>query len=115
MLKKLIQLKNRRAERIRAKIKGNAEKPRLTVFRSNKFVYAQLIDDEKRNTLVSASTLASKDKGTKVEKAMKIGEKLAEKALAKGIKKAVFDRKGYKYHGRVKAVAEGARKGGLEF
>lgn len=115
MLKKLLQVKSRRAARTRAKIKGNEDKPRLSVFRSNKFIYAQLIDDSKGSTILSVSTSALKEKGAKTDKAFKAGEKLAEKALAKGIKKAVFDRGSYRYHGRVKAVADGARKGGLEF
>lgn len=96
-----------RHRRVRAIIKGTKERPRLSVFRSNKYIYAQLIDDAKGATLLSA-------KGVK-KAALKIGESLAKKALEKGIKKVVFDRGGYKYHGQVRALAEGARGGGLEF
>ncbi len=102
--------------RARAKIFGTAEKPRLSVFRSNRNIYAQLIDDEKGRTLVSVSSLGSKKSvsGGKVGCSEAIGVELAKKALASGIKKAVFDRGAYKYHGRVKAVAEGSRKEGLK-
>lgn len=99
---------------MRGKIFGTAKRPRLSVFRSGKHIRAQLIDDEKAETLASASDLALKE-GTKTEKALVVGEELAKKALKLKIKKVVFDRGGYKYHGRVKAVAEGARKGGLKF
>ena len=88
---------------------------RLSVFRSLKHIYAQIIDDEKGVTLVSASSLALKLKGNKTEVARQVGRALAEKALALGIKQVAFDRGPYKYHGRVKALAEGAREGGLEF
>lgn len=106
--------------RIRKKISGNNEKPRLSVFRSNKHIYAQLFDDIKHVTLVSASTL-SKELSEKLvglnktEQAELVGKLLAEKALEANIKNVVFDRNGYKFHGRVKALAEGARKGGLIF
>ncbi len=106
MLEKQIKRK-RRHRRVRAKIKGTAKVPRLCVFRSNKHLYAQLIDDEKGKTLVSVSDLEAKD-------SKKIGLLIAEKALAKKINKVVFDRGGYKYHGRVKSLAEGAREGGLK-
>lgn len=103
MLKK--QVKRRiRHKRVRAKIKGTAKVPRLCVFRSNKRLYAQLIDDEKGKTLASANGSDPK----------KIGLSIAEKALAQKINKVVFDRGGYKYHGKVKALAEGAREGGLK-
>ena len=92
-----------------------ALRPRLSVFRSSKNIYAQIIDDEKGVTLVSASSLALKLKGNKTEVARQVGRALAEKALALGIKQVAFDRGPYKYHGRVKALAEGAREGGLEF
>ena len=110
------QLKETRRNRIRAKIQGTKDKPRLNVFRSLKHVYLQLIDDQNGKTLVAAndSELKSK-KGKKSEKAKEVGKLLAQKALAKKIKKVVFDRAGYKYLGRVKAAAEGAREGGLEF
>lgn len=106
--------------RIRNKISGTPERPRLSVFRSNKHIYAQIIDDEAGHTLVSASTrskeLAGQLEGkTKVEQAMLVGKLLAEKALKANISQVVFDRNGYKYHGRVKALADGAREGGLKF
>lgn len=113
---KTTQTKLRRAARSRARITGTLERPRLAIFRSNKSVYAQLIDDEKGNTLFSASSKEMKGaKNTKTQLAEQVGELLAKKALDKGVKKVVFDRRGYQYHGRVKALAEGARKGGLEF
>jgi large subunit ribosomal protein L18 len=110
--------KEKRKTRVRAKIRGTAKRPRLSVFRSNKAIYVQLIDDEQRKTLVAASEkeLAKKTekKITKTEKAKLIGELIAKKALKKKIKAVVFDRGSYRYHGRVKALAEGARKGGLK-
>ena len=106
----------RRHRRVRGKIRGTAERPRLDVFRSSKHIYAQIIDDVAGVTLVSASTLEKgfEGFGGNVEAAGKVGRMIAEKALAKGIKTVVFDRGGYVYHGRVKALAEGAREGGLE-
>lgn len=106
--------------RIRKKISGNNEKPRLSVFRSNKHIYVQLVDDVKHITMASASSksseLSEKLQGLKkVEQAEFVGKLLAEKALAENIKNVVFDRSGYKFHGRVKALADGARKGGLIF
>ena len=98
--------------RVRKKVMGNVV-PRLTVFRSNKYIYAQLIDDNQMKTIVAASDL--KKSGGKIEKAKEVGKNLAILAIKKNIKKVVFDRSGYKYHGRVKAVAEGAREGGLSF
>lgn len=111
------QQRNRRHRRIRAKVIGTKECPRLSVFRSNQHIYVQLIDDNKGQTLVSFSDLRIKKKKglTKVEIAKQIGSSIAKKALEKKIKKVVFDRGGYKYHGRIKAIAEGARKGGLKF
>lgn len=103
-----------RKKRIRAVVSGTREKPRLSVFRSDRFIYAQIIDDVKRVTLANVSDWDIKT-GTKVEKAFKAGEKLAELAKKKKIKKVIFDRGGYKYHGRIKFLADGARKGGLEF
>jgi large subunit ribosomal protein L18 len=99
---------------------GTAERPRLNVFRSLKHIYAQVIDDDQGETLVAASTLdpelRKKLKGlTKSEQAKLVGELVAGRALAQGVKRVVFDRGGYKYHGRVKALAEGSREGGLEF
>ncbi len=106
-------------KRIRAKISGTKEQPRLSVFRSNKHIFLQLIDDSSQKTLVSANDLKinppAGGKGTKTEIAKEVGKELAKLAKAKKIKKVVFDRGGYKYHGRVKASAEGAREGGLNF
>ncbi|MBR1889909.1 MAG: 50S ribosomal protein L18 [Alloprevotella sp.] len=99
--------------RVRNKISGTTERPRLSVFRSNKQIYAQIINDETASTLVSASSLGYETMPKK-EQAAKVGEAIAEKALAAGITTVVFDRNGYLYHGRVKEVAEGARKGGLK-
>lgn len=117
--KVLNQIRQRRKKRARIKIIGTAERPRLSVFRSNRFIYAQLIDDEKGRTLASVSvkgiSSGGKEKIGKIAAAEKVGEKMAEKAAEKNIKKAVFDRGNYKYLGRVKAVAEGARKKGLIF
>lgn len=107
----------KRHRRVRKNISGTAERPRLNVFRSLNHIYAQIIDDTKGVTLVSASSL-DKDfegYGGNVEGATAVGKKIAEKALAAGIKTVVFDRGGYVYHGRVAALAEGAREGGLEF
>ena len=99
--------------RSRNKIKGTAERPRLAVFRSTQHIYAQIIDVG--NTLVSASTLEVKVDGTKSDAAKAVGEAVAKKALEKGIEKVVFDRGGNLYHGRIKALAEGAREAGLDF
>ncbi|GGC31825.1 50S ribosomal protein L18 [Parapedobacter defluvii] len=102
---------------IRKRLSGSSERPRLSVYRSNKGIYAQVIDDKAGVTLVSASSL-TKDfsaSGTKVEQSKAVGKLIAEKALAAGISKVVFDRNGYLYHGRVKSLAEGAREAGLDF
>ncbi len=100
---------------IRKKLSGTADRPRITVFKSNKYMYAQIVDDATGTTLVSASSLEiAKDKNTNVEISKEVGKSLAEKALAKGIKVTVFDRSGYLYHGKVKALADGAREGGLK-
>ena len=112
--------REKRHRRIRKHIKGTTDMPRLAVFRSNKHIYAQIIDDTTGNTLVSASTvekaLASDIKNTSdVEAAKVVGAAVAKKAAAKGISTIVFDRGGYIYHGRVKALAEAAREGGLQF
>lgn len=103
--------------RIRKTIKGTAECPRLSVYRSNKAIYAQVIDDLKGHTIVSASSRESgiDAKITKVEQAVAVGKMLAEKAKAAGVTAVVFDRGGYLYHGRVKALADGAREAGLQF
>lgn len=100
---------------IRRTLKGTAERPRLTVFRSNAQIYAQVIDDTVGKTLASASSLAIKDKMTKKEQAAKVGELIAQKAQESGITAVIFDRNGYLYHGRVKELADAARKGGLKF
>ena len=107
----------KRHNRVRGKISGTAERPRLCVFRSESNIYAQIIDDVAGNTLVSASTVekAFEGNGGNSEAAKKIGAAIAERALQKGIEEVVFDRGGYIYHGRVKALAEGAREGGLKF
>lgn len=107
-----------RQERVRQTVLGCAERPRLAIFRSLKHVYAQLIDDENGNTLVAASTLdeaLKNEKGSLKARAKKVGELVAQKAAEKGIQVVVFDRAGYKYHGRVAALADGAREKGLIF
>lgn len=114
------EARKRRHRRIRAKISGTAERPRLNVYRSLKNIYAQVIDDREGHTLVAASTLepdlSSELEGkTKKEQAAVVGRVVAERALEAGISRVVFDRGGYPYHGRIKAVAEAARKSGLEF
>lgn len=101
-------------KKIRTKILGTTERPRLSVFRSNKFIYAQLIDDSKGVTIVSASDI-SDSKGKKTDRSVAIGKELAKLAIEKGIKNVVFDRNGFKYTGRVKALADSAREGGLVF
>jgi large subunit ribosomal protein L18 len=110
----------RRHVRVRKHVAGTLERPRLNVFRGLSHIYAQVIDDEAGNTLVSASTLdqelRAKMKGkNKIEQAKLVGQAVAERAKAKGIDKVVFDRGGYQYFGRVKALADGAREGGLDF
>jgi large subunit ribosomal protein L18 len=113
MLKKL-QNRIRRANRVRARITGTAEKPRLSVFRSNTSITVQAIDDISGVTLAAAHDMALTT-GTKSERAALVGKAIAESMIAKGIKTCVFDRGGYLYHGRVKALAEAAREGGLAF
>jgi large subunit ribosomal protein L18 len=118
MIRKYSSPKKKRKARVRAKIKGTAKRPRLSVFRSNRGTYAQLIDDGKGQTLVAASEKEIKKEASgkvKVARAGLVGELLATKAAKKKIKKAVFDRGAYRFHGRVKALAEGARKKGLSF
>lgn len=109
-----IARRNKIKTRIRGKVSGTAERPRMTVFRSNKAIYVQLVDDLKGETLAAASSKGITE-GTKVEIAAKVGEEIAAKALAKQIAEVVFDRNGYLYHGRVKSLADAARKGGLKF
>ncbi len=113
-LKKNVNRK-RRHIRIRAKVSGTAERPRLVVFKSLNNHYAQLINDETGKTLLSASDLKAKGKENKSERAKKVGLEVAKLAKEKNITMCVFDRNGYRYHGRVKALAEGAREGGLQF
>lgn len=121
MKKTKLEKKQTRHKRVRARIKGTIKIPRLCVFRSNKHIYAQLIDDEKGKTLIIASDIEIKLKGKKQKSklANEVGRLLAKKAknlpVGRQIDKIVFDRGGYKYHGRVKALAEGAREGGLKF
>lgn len=111
--------KNKRRSRIKAhirhRISGTAEKPRLTVFRSNAQIYAQIIDDNEGKTLAAASSLKIKDKMTKSQQAAEVGKFIAEAAKDAGVEKIVFDRNGYLYHGRVKQLADAAREAGLKF
>ncbi len=109
-----IARRNKIKTRIRGKISGTSERPRMSVFRSNKAIYVQVIDDLSGTTLVAASSKGMTE-GTKVEIAAKVGEEIAKKAVEKGIAEVVFDRNGYLYHGRVKSLADAARKGGLKF
>jgi large subunit ribosomal protein L18 len=115
-INKVKQLKRtRRRIKIRKKISGVGECPRLSVFRSNTGMFLQVIDDSIGKTIVSADSKEIKAKGTKMETSLALGKLIAEKALAKNIKQIVFDRGGYRFHGRVKAAADGAREAGLEF
>ncbi|MDA1336883.1 MAG: 50S ribosomal protein L18 [Bacteroidetes bacterium] len=108
--------RNRIKRRVRGKIHGTSECPRLSVFRSNKQIYAQIIDDRAGKTLAAAGSLgADEAKGPKLDQAAAVGKMIAEKAKAAGIETVVFDRNGYLYHGRVKTLAEAAREGGLKF
>ena len=110
------QRRQRRRHRVRSKVSGTAERPRLSVYRSNKGIFAQLIDDIEGRTLAAANwTEPELRELGRTEQAKKAGELLAERAKKAGVERCVFDRSGYRYHGRVKALAEGAREGGLEF
>jgi large subunit ribosomal protein L18 len=110
------EARERRHRRVRGKIRGTAERPRLAVFRSNRGIFAQLIDDDGSRTLAAASWLDARTfKGSKTDQAAAVGKRLAAKAKEAGIETVVFDRGGYLYHGRVKALADGAREGGLKF
>jgi large subunit ribosomal protein L18 len=114
------QAREIRHRRVRARVKGTSERPRLNVFRSSRHIYAQIIDDTVGHTLVSASTIDAEirqelGKLDKTEQAKLVGQMLAKRALAIGVKSVVFDRGGYRYHGRVKSLAEGSREEGLEF
>ena len=107
------QLRYRRHLRIRKRVAGTGDRPRLVIFRSLKHIYAQLVDDVSQRTLLTVGD--TELTGKKTEKASEVGKRLAEGAKAAGVTKVVFDRAGYRYHGRVKALADGAREGGLEF
>ena len=107
------EARQRRHRRVRGKVTGSAERPRLVVFRSLKHMSAQLVDDVKKTTLMTVTDAGLT--GKKTAKSVEVGKRVAEKAKAAGITKVVFDRGGYQFHGRVKAVADGAREGGLEF
>jgi large subunit ribosomal protein L18 len=113
--------RKRRQIRVRSKVYGTPERPRLNVFRSARHIYAQIIDDDLGHTLVAASTVETEAKGqitsenTKIDEAKLVGKLVAERAKDKGITKVVFDRAGYLYHGRIKALADGAREAGLQF
>ena len=115
MINKKIEKRIRLKKKIRTKISGTAKCPRLSVFRSNNFMYAQIIDDITGKTLVSSSSRAITENICKVELSSIVGKDLAQKAIASGISEVVFDRNGYLYHGRVKSLADGAREGGLQF
>ena len=108
------QQRHRRHLRVRKKVSGTADRPRLVIFRSLKHISAQIIDDVAGRTLLTV-TSSDLESGKKTEKSLEVGKRIAARAKEAGITKVVFDRAGYKYHGRVKAVADGARKGGLEF
>lgn len=113
---KKLEKGKRRQKRARQKIYGTTQRPRLTVFRSNRYVYVQLIDDDKKETIVGITEKAFAGKTVnKVERGKELGKLLAERAKKKKVESIVFDRRGYAYHGIVKAVAEGAREGGLQF
>jgi large subunit ribosomal protein L18 len=110
------EARERRHRRVRGKVAGTAVRPRLAVFRSNRGIFAQLVDDQQGRTVASANWLTLRThKGNKTEQAHEVGQAIAQAAKAAGISSCVFDRGGYLYHGRVKALAEGAREGGLEF
>ena len=109
------QARRRRHARVRAKVRGTTERPRLAVYRSNRTIYVQVIDDANGTTLCAADSRATADAGDKSAQAKAVGKLIAERAKAAGIETVVFDRGGFLYHGRVKALAEGAREGGLNF
>lgn len=113
-MNKKLEKRLRLKKKIRAKIYGTSVCPRLSVFRSNNFIYAQLIDDSKGVTIVSASDMDIKT-GTKTERSVAVGTNVAKESIAKGVKSCVFDRNGFKYTGRIKALADSARAGGLKF
>jgi large subunit ribosomal protein L18 len=109
------EARTRRHRRVRKKVMGTAERPRLSVFRSSRHIYAQLIDDFAGRTVVSASTQTVDGSGTPLERAKEVGLDLARRAQEAGIEQVTFDRGGFRFHGRVEALAQGARQGGLEF
>lgn len=115
MFSNKLKRRNKIRKSIRKKISGTTERPRLCVFRSNVAIYAQLINDENGKTICSISSKALNLTGPKVDQSKETGKALAEKAKALGIERVVFDRSGYLYHGRIKAIADGAREGGLQF
>lgn len=116
ILEKKALARERRTARVRSKVRGTAERPRLSVFRSSRAIWAQVIDDQRGHTLVSGSSTQLEETGlSKKEAAAKVGMLVAERAKAAGIERVVFDRGPYLYHGRVKSLADGAREGGLEF
>ncbi len=114
-MSKVSEKRLRRHKKIRTRISGTSQRPRLCVFKSNTHIYGQLIDDETGKTLFSADDSKSAKKLSKIKSAFNVGKIIAEKAVKNKISSAVFDRAGYKYHGRVKALADGAREGGLKF
>jgi large subunit ribosomal protein L18 len=114
MINKKTEKRIRLKKKIRTKVTGTSDCPRLSVFRSNNYIYAQIVDDIKSVTLASSSDLKAKT-GTKTERSKAVGTEIAKKAIEKGIKSCVFDRNGFKYTGRIKAVADSARAGGLKF
>jgi large subunit ribosomal protein L18 len=119
MMKTKSEIREWRKKRIRKKVRGDSSRPRLSVFRSTGHIYAQVIDDDARKTLLSSSSLCKDikdgEKGNKTEVARRVGESIAKACKEKNITKVVFDRNGFVYHGRIKALAEGAREAGLEF
>lgn len=117
-MKTKAEIRDWRKKRIRKKIRGTDERPRLSVFRSASHIYAQIVNDEQHKTLLAVSSLCSdvkEEKGSKTEVAKKVGNLVAKKCLEKDIKSVVFDRNGFVYHGRIKALADAAREAGLEF
>ena len=114
-MKRKLTGRTRRKVRIRRKVQGTPARPRLTVFRSSKHIYAQVIDDTQGQTIVSASSAKAEAEGSKLEAAKVVGDQVAKACLQKGVEQVVFDRSGYQYHGRVRALAESAREAGLKF
>src|SRR5688500_11160702 len=115
-MKTRVEQRARIRRRIRAKVAGTAQRPRLSVFRSNKFIYAQVIDDAAGRTLAAANSREGDLTGSgRIERSKAVGQRLAERAKAAGVESVVFDRGGYRFHGNVRALAEGARDGGLQF